>query len=187
MKINILGASGSGVTTLGTELSLKLGIDYFDSDDFFWKKTEIPFSIKTDPKTRDSNILEQLSQTESWILGGSVINWSKEIYSLFDLIVFLHIPQKIRMERLKTREFERYDKKIKTDTFWKSKFENFMVWAKDYDEVKGIANRNIKNHKSWLETQNTDKMNLIGEMPLGDKIEKIINRIKTTHTQHFVL
>lgn len=177
MKINILGASGSGVTTLGTELSRKLGVDYFDSDEFFWEKSGIPFSIKIDPKIRDRNILKQLSKTDNWILGGSVINWSKEIHDLFDLIIFLYIPQEIRLERLTVRELKKYGKKIETDTFWKRKFENFMEWAKDYDETKGIANRNIKTHKEWLKSQNIEKLNLIGEIPFEEKLERVINKI----------
>lgn len=179
MKINILGASGSGVTTLGNELCLKLGFDYFDSDDFFWEKSEIPFSIKIAPKTRDKNILKQLSEKENWVLGGSVINWNKEIHNLFDLIIFLHIPQKVRLERLTARELEKYGKRIETDAFWKRKFENFMEWAKDYDDVRGIANRNIKAHENWLRLQNAEKLNLIGEIPFEEKLEKVIYKIKT--------
>ena len=179
MKINILGASGSGVTTLGKKLSLELGIDYFDSDDFFWKKSEIPFSTKIDPKVRDNNILQKLSSTENWILGGSVINWSKEIHNRFNLIVFLYIPQKIRIERLRERELERYGEIIRTDVFWKKKYTDFMEWAKDYDDVKGIANRNIKTHREWLVKQNTARIDLIGEMTLEEKTERILNKIKT--------
>lgn len=178
MKINILGASGSGVTTLGTALSLRMGIDFFDSDNFFWEKSEVPFSIKVDPSTRDKNIIAALNQTDNWILGGSVINWSKEIHAQFDLIIFLHIPQTVRLERLKARELKRYGKAIENDAFRKSKYEKFMAWAKDYDEMKGIANRTIKAHTLWLEKQTATKINLLGEMELDEKIERVLDKVK---------
>ncbi|CAC9976206.1 hypothetical protein FLAPXU55_03930 [Flavobacterium panici] len=40
MKIHIFGASESGVTTAGEALSKKLDIPYFDSDTYFWEKTQ---------------------------------------------------------------------------------------------------------------------------------------------------
>ncbi|ATC35413.1 TPA: shikimate kinase [Elizabethkingia anophelis] len=88
MIIHILGASGSGVTTLGNYISKKLGWKYLDSDDFFWEKTDVPYTVKRDPKSRDAEILKLLKSGESIIFGGSCISWSPEIHSCFDKIVF---------------------------------------------------------------------------------------------------
>lgn len=177
MRIHILGASASGVTTLGKELSRKLDMAYFDSDDFYWEKTEIPYSIKIDPKVRDRVVLERLSGMDHWVLGGSIISWHQDIHQLFDLIVFLHIPQSIRLARLKARELNRYGHKIETDPFWKDKFDTFFAWARDYDEVKGIATRNIKTHQSWLGRQTADIVNLIGDLTVEEKIDRVMDRI----------
>lgn len=38
-RIYIFGAAGSGVTTLGKELSSSLSIPTFDIDDYYWQKT----------------------------------------------------------------------------------------------------------------------------------------------------
>ncbi|GAB3319388.1 hypothetical protein GCM10027299_11850 [Larkinella ripae] len=38
MKLHLFGASGSGVTTLGTALAAQLHLPYVDSDDYFWEK-----------------------------------------------------------------------------------------------------------------------------------------------------
>ena len=180
MKLNILGASGTGVTTLGKRLSSELNITYFDSDDFFWENSKIPYSVKQNPKNRDKNILEKLNETEKWILGGSVINWSSEIHNQFDTIIFLHIPQKVRLERLRIREYERYGEIIKTDSFWKNRYDNFIKWAKDYDDVKGIANRNIKTHKKWLDKHKSKVINLKGDLSTDERIKIILNEIKTS-------
>ena len=153
MKINIFGASGSGVTTLGTALAAQLKINYFDSDAFFWEETEVPFSIKRDPELRNKAFSTASGQSEDWILGGSVVNWGTAITEKFDFIVFLHIPQPIRMERLQNRETERYGAAILANAARKEKSEAFLRWAKDYDEVTGIATRNIKAHREWLQHQ----------------------------------
>lgn len=46
MRIHIFGASGSGTTTLGRELSSRLGIVHLDTDDYYWFPTDPPFTAK---------------------------------------------------------------------------------------------------------------------------------------------
>ncbi|WP_407490741.1 shikimate kinase [Elizabethkingia anophelis] len=145
MIIHILGASGSGVTTLGNYISKKLGWKYLDSDDFFWEKTDVPYTVKRDPKSRDAEILKLLKSGESIIFGGSCISWSPEIHSCFDKIVFLFVPPENRMLRVKKREAERYGDKLFTDPVIQKMHDDFIAFCKDYDEMKGIANRTIKD------------------------------------------
>lgn len=42
--IHILGASGSGTTTLARALAVKTGYAHFDTDDYFWLPTKVPFT-----------------------------------------------------------------------------------------------------------------------------------------------
>jgi len=53
MKIHLFGASASGVTTLGHALAKKINIPYFDSNEYFWLPSEIPFALKRDPQKRN--------------------------------------------------------------------------------------------------------------------------------------
>jgi shikimate kinase len=39
MRMLIIGAKGSGVTTLGEALAKQLAIPYFDADYYYWEKT----------------------------------------------------------------------------------------------------------------------------------------------------
>ena len=41
-RIHILGASGSGTTTLGRALAERLQCPHFDADDYFWVPTDPP-------------------------------------------------------------------------------------------------------------------------------------------------
>lgn len=47
-RINIVGAPGSGTTTLGRALATQLGFVFADADDFYWKPTTPPFQEKFD-------------------------------------------------------------------------------------------------------------------------------------------
>lgn len=178
MKLHIFGASASGVTTLGEALAEKLNLDYFDSDAYFWEETEPPFTIKRNPEERNTRISKALNDSKNFILGGSVIHWGENVFPVFDLIVFLHLPNEIRMQRLKNRELERYGDLIYTDPLRKEKYEEFVKWAHDYDFDTGIANRTLNAHKSWLEKTDSPVLELIGDIPVSEKIITIISKLK---------
>ncbi|MEE6125935.1 AAA family ATPase [Chryseobacterium arthrosphaerae] len=178
MRIHIFGASGSGVTTLGKALSEQLNIEYFDSDDFFWLKTEVPFTEKQNPEIRNTTVSDILHTTDSWIFGGSIIHWGENIFPPFDLVIFLYLPPEIRMERLRKREFERYGEEITVNPERAVKSEEFLEWAKDYDHDTGIANRTLNAHREWLTGIDVPLLEISGDYPVSDKIKIILDRIK---------
>ena len=178
MRIHIFGASGSGVTTLGKALSEKLNIEYFDSDDFFWLKTPIPFTEKQNPEIRNTIVSDKLHTTENWIFGGSIIHWGENVFPVFDLIVFLYLPPEIRMERLRKREYERYGDEIIIHPERAQKYQDFMDWAKDYDHTTGIANRTLKAQLEWLSATNVPFIEISGDYELQQKMDMVLDIIK---------
>ncbi|WP_293785180.1 AAA family ATPase [uncultured Pedobacter sp.] len=134
MKIHILGASCAGTTTLGEALSARLNIPYFDTDHFFWEKSAVPYTVKRNPILRNQMLKDELSQTESYIVGGSLVSWGEEWKQMFDLAVFLYLPKEIRMERLVKREVERYGNNIYDDPQRHQLFLEFIDWASKYDD-----------------------------------------------------
>jgi adenylate kinase family enzyme len=177
MKLHIFGASGSGVTTLGQLLAKRLDLKYFDSDDYFWIKTEPPFTQRRDPRERNQLISKDMKETENWIIGGSIIHWGDDLFPDFDLIVFLYLPQEIRVERLKKRELERYGDVIYTDENRVKQFNDFIDWARDYDNDTGLANRTLKAHETWLEDSKSPVLKIIGNQTLDEKLKLISNEL----------
>ena len=99
MKLQVSGASGSGVTTLGQALASRLGWTHFDADDYFWEPSDPPFTVKRNPDTRNRLISAALDRRAHWILGGSVLNWGDDVFPAFDLIIFLWVSPEVRMAR----------------------------------------------------------------------------------------
>lgn len=178
MKLHIFGASGSGVTTLGQLLAKKLGVKYFDSDDYFWIKTEPPFTFRRDQKERNQLIAKDISEIESWILGGSIINWGANLFPDFDLMIFLYLPNKLRIERLKKRELERYGNTIYKDPKRAKQFTDFIAWATDYDNNTGLANRTLKAHDTWIAQTKSPVLKIIGNQTLDEKLKLIMDKLE---------
>jgi adenylate kinase family enzyme len=177
MRINILGASGTGVTTMGQRLAQELNIRYLDADEYFWRKTEPPFILRRDSTERNRMIRSELLATNDWILGGSIIDWGDNVFPDFDLVVFLYLPSDIRIDRLKRRELETYGDVIYVNSTRKEQFDKFINWAADYDSNSGIANRTLYAHEKWLSTLTTQIIRLSGDLTTKERIRLTIDKL----------
>jgi adenylate kinase family enzyme len=107
-RVHIFGASGSGTTTLGASLAQSLWCPHFDSDNYLWLPTDPPFQQLRKREQRQHLMIADLSSEHGWVLSGSLCGWGDVAIPLFDLAVFLWIPQELRMSRLLHREQQRY-------------------------------------------------------------------------------
>ena len=173
MKIHIMGASCAGSTTLGDALSARLEIPYFDTDDFFWERSDVPYTVRRDAPTRSRMLQEAVSRNDSYIIGGSLISWGNEWLSMFDLVVFLYVPQEIRMQRLVSREIERYGDIIYTDPVRNRLFREFYDWASKYDD-RDFTGRNVRIHEEWLREVSCQVVEIRGDTAVAERVEQVV-------------
>jgi adenylate kinase family enzyme len=74
-RIHILGAAGSGTSTLGRALAESLNVAYFDTDYFYWQQTDAPFTVARPKDERIRLLQEQTAGLEGWVLSGSLCGW----------------------------------------------------------------------------------------------------------------
>lgn len=149
-RIHILGASGSGTTTLGAALAGRLALPRFDTDDFFWQRTDPPYQHARGREERQRLLGEALVEHPGWVLSGSLCGWGDFLIPQMDLVVFLWIPADIRMQRLREREYARYGKEI--DDPAHPSYQThvaFLDWAAQYD-TGGPDMRSLAMHREWL-------------------------------------
>lgn len=111
--IIILGANGSGKSTLGRELARALNFAHFDAEDYYWHKTDMPYTVARSPQERNEMLLSDIEKYGSFVMSGSVLNWGGQFLPLFDLVIFLTVPTDIRIGRIEKREFERWGDRIR--------------------------------------------------------------------------
>jgi adenylate kinase family enzyme len=92
-RIHILGASGSGTTMSGRVLAEHLHFPHFDTDDYFWQPTDPPFTQQRERTARQQLLMDDITAQDSWVLSGSLCGWGDVAIPLFELVVFLWIPQ----------------------------------------------------------------------------------------------
>jgi len=177
MRIHILGASGSGTTTLAKELSKTLGYKHFDSDDYFWEPTEPPFQNKRTIEKRQELLQKDLKAHDSWILSGSLCGWGDRFIEKFDLVIYLWIPQDIRLERLKEREKLRHGDKILPQGSIHKTYVDFIEWASNYDNGD-ISMRSRVMHEEWISQLECKLLRIEGTYEVSEKINIVMENLK---------
>lgn len=149
--IHIFGASGTGTTSIAKIVADHLGYRHLDADDYFWEKTEVPFTTERDTAECLELLQADMAASENWILSGSVTGWGDDVLPpRFDLVTFVYVPQAERIERLKLREKQRYGDRILPDGDRYASFLDFIDWAKGYEAGTGTG-RSLPKHEAFLQ------------------------------------
>lgn len=162
-RIHIMGASGSGTTTLGRALAARLGYAFFDADDYYWLTTEPPYQQKRQREVRLPMILADLGKVDGYVLSGSVCSWGQELETSFDLVVFLVVPTEVRIQRLVERETRELSYTN----------QEFIEWARQYDEGK-LSGRSRALHEKWLSQLHCPILRFDGNHSVDDCLATIL-------------
>ncbi|WP_049732435.1 AAA family ATPase [Rhizobium ecuadorense] len=173
VRIHVMGASGSGTTSLGLALADRLDIAHLDTDDFFWLPTDPPFTMPRDADQRIQQLLEQTGRPGGWVLSGSALKWGGPLEPLYDLIVFLRIEPELRMMRIRARETARYGTRIEPGGDMEVKSGQFLEWAASYDTA-GPERRSLAAHEQWLETQTAPVLRLDSSLEIDELAAQVV-------------
>jgi len=131
-------------------LAERLGVPFHDTDQFYWLPTEPPFRDKRDVPERRRLLRAALSQSESWVLSGSLCSWGSEFVPDFTLVVFVELDAVIRMQRLREREERRFGaERLQPGGDMHDAHVAFMTWAAHY-EAGDFPGRSRVVHERWL-------------------------------------
>lgn len=174
--IHIFGASGSGTTTIAKAVCNQLGCKHFDSDDYYWLQSREPFTVKRPQDECLEMMRKDLGNDEQWILSGSIANWGNSLIPFFDLVVFAYVPQDVRIERLRKREYERYGDSMLSGGRRYEATEEFLKWAQSYDSGT-MGGRSLQKHELWLDEVKCPILKIINN-DLENSVNLVINTIE---------
>ncbi|MGA3399689.1 MAG: hypothetical protein ABSC95_10760 [Acetobacteraceae bacterium] len=174
-RIHVLGASGSGTTTLGAALAARLGCPHEDTDDHFWLPTDPLFTTRRPAEARLARLLPRLAGA-TWVLSGSALKWGASLEPLYDLVVFLRLDPALRMARLCRREAERYGARIAPGGDMVVASHAFLDWAESYDTA-GPEHRSLAAHERWLAERTCPVLRLTSTSPVEDLVAAVLGHL----------
>ncbi|WFD08677.1 shikimate kinase [Tepidibacter hydrothermalis] len=149
--IHIVGASGSGTTTLGKAIEHRYGYTHLDVDDYYWLPTDPPFITPRKLNQRVKLLEEDIKKYKKCVITGSLCGWGDCFISKFDLIIRVVTPTKIRIKRLRQRELQRFGNRILPNGDMFNKHMEFIQWARKYD-TGDTSMRSKKLHDEWIKS-----------------------------------
>lgn len=167
-RLHILGASGSGTTTLGHALAARWAVPHADADDYFWMPTAPPFLHKRDEMHRVTLMREIFVSRPAWVLSGSMLGWGESIVAECDAIVFLALEPSERLRRLEARENVRRGGLPHDDEAWRV----FRTWAEGYDDP-AFDGRNRAEHDRWLAGTGKPVLRLDSRLTVSELVEAV--------------
>ena len=173
LRVHLVGASGSGTTTLGRALAAQLALPHLDTDDFFWLPSDPPFQHVRDRAERQARLGTALDASPGWVLSGSLCGWGDAFIPRFDLVVFLWVPPAVRIARLRTRERERYGVAIEPGGQMHEQSCQFIAWASGYDEGLDVPERCRRLHEEWLATLPCPVVRLEDTASVAERLDRL--------------
>ncbi|MGG1574736.1 AAA family ATPase [Fictibacillus sp. NRS-1165] len=178
MKIQIIGGSGTGKSTLAKYISENESIKWIDTDHYLWKDDF--FSENHPIEKRIEMYQSDMKTNKNYVASGSIFSWCPDGFSNRDLLVFLSLDDIVRMERLRRREMER----IPLNQMWldeNGEYTNdFLQWCKTYlsEEDKSMAGTYAEQSYQMAISQ-SPFLTLYSSRPLEELYAEIMKRLST--------
>ncbi len=175
-RIHILGASGSGTSTLGQAVAARLDCPHHETDDFLWVASDPPYQ-RTRPMPDRLHLLHgALVRSRSWVVSGALTGWGNPLVPLLDLVVFVTLDPAARMARLRAREAARHGARIGPGGDMAADHGIFMDWAAAYDSA-GPEQRSRVLHEEWLATLPCPVLRLDSAAPASDLAAAVLDQL----------
>ncbi|MBU3113593.1 AAA family ATPase [Clostridium lacusfryxellense] len=101
MKIDIIGAVGSGKTTLSRRIAEEFHIPCYEQDNIVWMRTREGDVMR--PSEERERMFMDILTSKNWVMEGSPRKYLKERYKHCDYIIFLDTNSFIRLYRILRR------------------------------------------------------------------------------------
>ena len=174
--IHITGASGSGTTALGRAIAERHGHRLLDADDFLWEPTDPPFTAMRARSERVCLLEAELDRiarrgagppvsagADRWVISGSLSGWGDPLIPRFGLVIWLTVPEDVRVTRLRARERAEFGDRIDPGGDMEEIHEGFIEWSRKYDTA-GLEMRSHARHAEWSERLQCSFVQIDGEM-----------------------
>ncbi len=162
--ICICGLNGSGKTTLAGALAKELGFWHMDIERYYFDPSDNPYAS---PRTKDEVnrlLLEDIKRHPRFVFSAVSGDMPEAIVSLYKLVVYLDVPQPIRMERIRQRAVERFGDRVLPGGDLHEQEEHFFAFAR---------NRTPEKIEEWLKTVTCRVARLDGTEPVKANVERI--------------
>jgi adenylate kinase family enzyme len=177
-RIHVLGAPGTGTTSLGRGLARALSIPQFEADDFLWQPTTPPYQQRLPVPARTKKLAEMVRQNSQWVISGSMGGWGECSKPLLSSAIYLMAPTDIRLQRITEREFRRFGKAAcAPGGFMHARYQDFLKMASSYDKSELKNRRSAASHQDWLKDLSCRVIRIDGRASIAEVLQTALDAV----------
>jgi adenylate kinase family enzyme len=176
-RINVIGASGVGKTTLGRALAARLDVPHFDADDYYHLPTDPPYREQRSPEDRCALLERDLQPLDRWVLTGGAGTWTPAPALRYTLHVFLWLPLELRLARLLRREQELYRERIEAGGDMADDHAAFVAWTRGYDDGSAEGTNTLAHHEALFARATCPVVRLSGELTIEEAVGRVVTEL----------
>ena len=168
--IIICGLNGAGKSTLGRALAEKLDFHFIDIEELFFTGAD-PDHPYTNPRPRreaEGLLSGRIKAHENFILASVTGNYGQDITSFFKYAVFVDVARKIRLQRVKSRSFEKFgDRILPGGDLYEQEEQSFRA-------VEAVAEDAVEK---WARSLSCPVIRIDGTKPTAENVDLIIRQL----------
>ena len=112
--IQICGLNGCGKSTLGKALAERIGFYFIDNEFLFFSRpnADEPYA---NPKSRtevEKLLMDEVSKHPDFVFSAVKGDYGKDIVPMYNYVVVIEVPQKIRSQRVRNRSFQKFGSRM---------------------------------------------------------------------------
>jgi adenylate kinase family enzyme len=175
VRIQIIGASGTGKSTLGHALSKYFGIPLLECDRYYWVDDD--FRVKRTDEEKRAMMFADLATHESFVFTGAPQSWAQGYPHHLDLLVFLRLDHGVRIDRLRKRELLRYGERALPGGDHYDDTESFLAWAATYETSDDTVGNSLVSHRLLLSRAACPVMELSADHSVEELVTEIAAKL----------
>lgn len=173
--ILICGLNGVGKSTLGKALAERLGLEFFDNENFYFPNagTSDPFSVQRPRYQVERLLLQALRSCDGFIFASVKGDYGEEVCRRFTHAVLVEVPRDERLERVERRSFLRFGKRMREGGDMHESEERFFELVRSRPE---------STVTDWLSESGLrcPILRVDGRAAVGENVERIAEWLKTS-------
>ncbi len=168
--IIVCGLNGSGKSTFGKALAEKLQFHFIDNEDLYFPK-EDPGYIYAAPRTREE--VEMLLQNEikaheNFVFASVKGDYGEMTCPLFRFAVLIHVPRKIRLERVRNRSFQKFGERM---------LKGGDLYEKEEAFFELVRSRPEHSVEEWAQSFPGPVWRIDGTRPVEENVDSIVSKL----------
>jgi uridine kinase len=141
--IILFGVNGSGKTTLGRELARLLNYKHMDIEDYYFEKSEIPYTVARSPEDCINLMIADIEKYRSFVITAVTGDFGDIIPQWYELAIHISAPLDLRLKRIEQRGYEQYGDRV---------LEGGDMYEQSQKFMNFVASRSLTTIEKWEET-----------------------------------